>query len=1123
MSSTKLSRYCEHVIEAGWLAAVIVVPLFFNVYSSRVFEPDKLSLLRSIALIMALAWIVKFLDTGLPNLQSPASNLQSPISSIRNTPLVLPTLMLVAAYLISTAASVAPRLSLWGSYQRLQGTYTTLSYIVIFLLLLEELRTRDQLERLITAVILASLPVALYGLIQHYKLDPLPWQGDVTKRVASSMGNSIFVAAYLIMVVPLTLMRLMHAFTVLVREEKHITAAFLEATGYLFILMTQVLTIFFSQSRGPWLGLMGGLFVFGLLWAVTRQARRLVLGATALAVLFAAFLVVFNLPHTPLEPIKELPYIGRLGRVFETQSGTGRVRVLIWEGTVKMITAHPLRTLIGYGPETMHVAYNPYYPPDLAHYEARNASPDRSHNETFDALVITGVVGFLAYLFLFVSLFYFGLRWLGLITDRRARNRFLALIGAGGLLSVLGFQLADPTGRFFGVALPAGMMVGFFVYLIWTALRGEVKSVEHPFQPLLIALLAAVIAHFIEIHFGIAIAATRTLFWTYAGVLVVAGYFAAQRPALVTEAASVPVPAPTRTRGGRRSRGGKERRGKGTRAQERGAHVSTPSHPERALFGFAGITSLILLTIAYDFVTNPARESGALSILWHALTAKWESGHWVTAPGILWLWGLTWLFATVLSVARLAERSGGGASTRPASNSTWWLQNVLICGGISLVAFLLFALVLAARLVPPPSNMTLEAVTQHLANHITAFYLAVFLWMFLLAAALTRWSEKAERWWSGRWQVWVAPALAVLTFLFLVQTNLNEVRADILYKQAWLGYHQPRRYDAAIAVYREALRLRPDQDYYYLFLGKAYLEKAQSVSNAEERERLLQQADRVLERARELNPLNPDHTANLARLYQTWGRMERDPAKRKKLLEKALEYHREATQLAPHAAHLYNEWAMTLDLLGRYDEALEKLEHSRALDDKFADTPLFMGEVYRHAGKLKQAIEAYKQALALDPKRLDAHRGLALIYAYQGRVEEAIAENQQVLALNPRDLNAYQSLATLYEQRDRLDDALQAARKAAELAPNDPVTQVILGDVHRLRGELQAAIDAYQQALTRDPQLADAHAGLALVYEAQGKRDAALDQARQALSLRPNNQTLQALVQRLEGSTTSKQ
>jgi hypothetical protein len=46
----------------------------------------------------------------------------------------------------------------------------------------------------------------------------------------------------------------------------------------------------------------------------------------------------------------------------------------------------------------MWVAFNRFYPPELAHYEARNASPDRSHNETFDSLVRTGLLGFAAQL-----------------------------------------------------------------------------------------------------------------------------------------------------------------------------------------------------------------------------------------------------------------------------------------------------------------------------------------------------------------------------------------------------------------------------------------------------------------------------------------------------------------------------------------------------------------------------------------------------------------------------------------------------------------------------------------------------------------------------------------------------
>lgn len=121
--------------------------------------------------------------------------------------------------------------------------------------------------------------------------------------------------------------------------------------------------------------------------------------------------------------------------MFEVQGGTGRVRVLIWEGAAEMVAADPLRTLVGYGPESMWVAYNRYYPPDLAHHESRNASPDRSHNETFDAVVITGLLGFGVYAALWVSILYHGLRWLGLVRTRGQRRLFAALGGGGACLA----------------------------------------------------------------------------------------------------------------------------------------------------------------------------------------------------------------------------------------------------------------------------------------------------------------------------------------------------------------------------------------------------------------------------------------------------------------------------------------------------------------------------------------------------------------------------------------------------------------------------------------------------------------------------------------------------------------
>ncbi len=64
--SSRASLLGSRVLEAGWLLAVIVVPLFFNVWSNRVFEPDKLSLLRSIALLMVAAGLTRAVEGCWP-------------------------------------------------------------------------------------------------------------------------------------------------------------------------------------------------------------------------------------------------------------------------------------------------------------------------------------------------------------------------------------------------------------------------------------------------------------------------------------------------------------------------------------------------------------------------------------------------------------------------------------------------------------------------------------------------------------------------------------------------------------------------------------------------------------------------------------------------------------------------------------------------------------------------------------------------------------------------------------------------------------------------------------------------------------------------------------------------
>ncbi len=211
--STRLAVLCDKLLEAGWLAALIVVPLYFDIYSSRVFEPDKLSLLRSLAVLMAGVWIVRQIEGRRASSSSngnaaPRLSLAEQVRArLRENPFLLPAAFVVVVYLISTLFSLTISVSFWGSYQRMEGTYTTFSYIVVFLVAASSIRSRAQLDRAINTILATAFPIAFYGILQHYQLDPLPWAGDTTFRVAANMGNSIFVAAYLIMVAPLALAR----------------------------------------------------------------------------------------------------------------------------------------------------------------------------------------------------------------------------------------------------------------------------------------------------------------------------------------------------------------------------------------------------------------------------------------------------------------------------------------------------------------------------------------------------------------------------------------------------------------------------------------------------------------------------------------------------------------------------------------------------------------------------------------------------------------------------------------------------------------------------------------------------------------------------------------------------
>lgn len=1289
---SRLTRWCDGFLEACWLVAILATPLFFNIHSERVFEPDKLTLLRSIAVLMSAVWVVRFVDQqgwrvlGRLRFSNPAA--------VWHKPFVLPIVALVVVYALSTLFSINPRISWAGSYQRLQGTYTTLAYVLIFALMAATIRTPEQVRRVVSVAIATSIPVALYGLLQHFGHDPLPWGGDVQTRVAGQMGNAIFIAAYLIMVIPLTLARIVDAFTNILGDEKLAAADVLRSSIYIFTLAIQLLTLYWSGSRGPLIGLGVGLFSFLLVLLVSlrdaaqdrhhsrlREAlpaflflvptiiallisqpikntvgplgafafffgvvalsviaiflmisirrgwRWLWLGWILLTLLVAGWLLLFNVPSERtaglreipliggvfevLDEWRDLPVVGSYGRMLDPTNTTGReksgrVRVLIWQGVVDLITPHEpleypggqtdsfnwLRPLLGYGPESMYTAYNRFYPPELATVEARNASPDRSHNETFDTLVITGLMGLLAWQFLYLTVIHFAFSYLGVVRTRRDTWALVGLWIGGALLATLVTVIvADPV--YLGVAVPTGVILGVVVYLIYYALfsrggidgNGKAADPARPFAAdrlLMNALVASVLAHYVEIHFGIAVSATRLYFFVYVALMFALGYRLRQTQA-ETEDAPPPIPSPAR------------------QEKRKRRSVETPTEPEtrgawERLLVPALLLMLMLGIFGYGFITyalppdkvisGPA-DLSAGEIFRQSLlqNSRKDFADWPFVMSMIILsWALGWLVFLSemakhgeigLSSAGSVKHSGrqgaagvflalaltglGARFLVPATTTTATLGLSLgfitaiaclvvaallflkrpssrLVGGIAAAALIIvaFPILISGGALPAALLFSGGAVALWLlwenswreslvpiavsvltsllggfafvyaqaANYrsllfyqggesvasaamqralesgqaaglLTFFYGFVFVMLILLSLALSWSAIRAGR----RRRTAATPALAYGTlviallagFFIISQTNIRPVQADMIYKRARPYDDQATRssqadtatrrelWDTAIAIYTTAISRLPSEDFYYLFLGRGYLERAAITEDRSEQSDLLSAAESLLLQAQNLNPLNTDHTANLARLNTRWYAAVDDEAEKAERLDLAEKYYQDALVLSPQNSVIRNELArLILEVRGDCDRALALYDESAEIDPFYAQTHLARADAYIlcSSGRpdderdtlYRSAVAALEQGLAAAPNNIRAWIQLAEIYRQLGQYDQALVavENARIqnepVIFPPSEIDFL--AAQVAEGMGNTEEARTLAERALETAGRETAAQI---------------------------------------------------------------------------------
>lgn len=1064
----KIIRTCDIVMEVTWLLALVSIPIYFNIYTSRVFEPDKITLFRSLVLVLLVAWAAKGLarvagDRATPLAARPGvvtrrgkagepaeiifpedGELIGPdnrpfLQRVFKRPMVVFTLALAFIYLLTTIFSIVPGISWWGSYQRLQGTYTFLSYLAFFLALIFNIKERRQIERLISFVLLANVPVALYGILQHLQADPLPWQGDVIFRVTSTMGNAIFISAYLIMVLPLILYRVMLTGNWLLKNrnlagrhlqsrQRNIALSWVALYGCFMLFMIGLFYVILNfnatyrpeqtttpvvsstaaqlvsnnspadsanlvggEGVGPWWALPLGIALsFGLFFLFTVRRR-----GTDTNYLFRLFELISYLSLLVIVVLTILysqsrgPEAGMLVSVFVF------FPLIFWRRRAwKWLVGWLGAGLVLGGILVLFNLPIGSTPLEPVFKIARQNPQIARLGEFFQTSDGTGRVRELIWKTV-----------LEVMGDAAQNEPARLLVGYGpeslynkspqhyqaelGQLEARnaipdrshnGYLDALVTTGIIGLLTYLAMVLAFF-YFAFKFLR---RTRRFDYQVLLAALISIMLAHQIEIQTGIQIVSSWMMSFTTIALMTLMGGLVYGRWDAIRLKASV-VPAEP--------------------AVEEVLPAGTEPEP--------------VMAAASTGTAKNARKGSK-----EPLSTK------VKGPG--------------KEPARTREQPGLTSINSAKAPK------------------------IARRNGPVYAAPGMELETSVLNRRVKPWFYAALAGLVVVAL----------------WYTWIA--------------NVAPILADTVYKQGFnLG--QAQQWPRAVPYLKEAVSFAPNEDYYELYLGQAYLELAttEAQNAVKDKTRLasmqtyLDASERELLKANQLAPLNPDHYANLARLYTRWADLE--PTRATEMLNKGVGRYLEVlTKYAPRNARLWAELAATeasiatnrndTDLTGgpvdkaAMDKAIEYGQKSVSVDDKYDFNRLVLGDIYRFAGRKDDAGQQYLFLARIDPLQLASderytRRMLALGQSSLVSLEEALAafdpahfdtvDKTDQTKLQQDKAFALMSQGAVYLYKNRLDEARNVLNNSIGLNPTNPYVHAYLSLVFKRQG---AATQAQTEA-----------------------------------------------------------
>jgi O-antigen ligase/Flp pilus assembly protein TadD len=275
--------------------------------------------------------------------------------------------------------------------------------------------------------VLAALPVAALGLMQHFRPELLPAGNSYPGRALGPFGQPNRMGGYLIAAIPVALA------LAIVAQDRALKVGILLATfGLMFCVVA-------TYSRGAWLGLAAGLLVLAVAFVrwpdlLPRPAFLAAsVACVSLPILFLLPSVVSRLEaRRSATPAWNLPFDPE-------REGSGAMRRAIWSGALRATAQRPV---LGSGIGAFREAFDRSKGTTMKRLEAVGGrTADQAHNHYLGLLAERGVLGLAA--FALLTALSLGAAAAALASGTPTMGRVLVAGLAGSVVALLAHGFVD--------------------------------------------------------------------------------------------------------------------------------------------------------------------------------------------------------------------------------------------------------------------------------------------------------------------------------------------------------------------------------------------------------------------------------------------------------------------------------------------------------------------------------------------------------------------------------------------------------------------------------------------------------------------------------------------------------